>query len=404
MKKTIVIILAWVMLLSLTACNESEKAETTTPLTETTVPPIETDPVFETTSFTETNPPKKSTSFELTLDEILPVLEKANVLGDFVTYETSEYTVHRTGYGTDGALLFSSPGSEKIEAAFFLAYSRASRQADDTEAAIYAQDLLCEFCEVNGIEYKALEIEREPYLVFEVYALDSTLDNLPLSIRQLRSENEFFSNEERANTFRNFMYSCKYQELRDYVEEFIAEGQCPDNDVSYNLVAKLDELIPVMENCRVEADNVEKTAKIFYKDVTDITRKINVLPVIEVHEYGASLDVTVGFIRNDWLFFDMVYFASAMTETEKFSLGSTTTAVLSGGSVYEGDSIGGSAQNALMAICNNDDPVIRFENSDAKEHMDHKLTDKEIEALKQLQYIRDLHDEIWDSLSKWEDA
>ena len=201
------------------------------------------------------------------------------------------------------------------------------------------------------------------------------------------------------------MTSCKYQELRDYIEEFIAEGKCPDNDVSYSLVDKLDQIIPLMDTCYVEADKVEKNAKIYYKNVDEITRKTNVVPVIETdNEYGAFLNVAAGFKKNDWLFFDTIYFASETTKTENYMFSNTVTDVLSGGTIYEWVSLGTSAYNALMAICNNNDPIIRFENSDTEEYIDHELTKEEIAALTQLDQIRDLHDEIWDSLREWEDA
>lgn len=398
MYRLLAFILTVCLCLTLTACTRSPATvdlETVTETSATKGTTIPTDPTPE---------KAKSDSFGLTLDELAQVLEKSNVLEDFVTYETERYTVHRTGHGTDGALLFSSPGSDKIEVALFLSYSGASRYSNDTQAAIYAKSLLCEYCKSNGIEYVAEEIEQEHYLVFAVYALDSTLDNFPLSIRHLRSEYEFFANEDRVETFSSLMYSCKYHELRSYIAAFVAEGNCPQNDIAHILVTKLDELIPFMDDCYVEVDGVEKSTSIIYKDVTEITRQINVLPVVEISDFGASLDITLGFIKDEWLFFDRVYFASASTETEYFSLGNTTTDVLSDGSILESSSIGGSAMNALMEICESSSPVIRFANSKTDEYIDHELSPEEIDALLRLKQVRDLHDEIWDSLGIWEDA
>ena len=222
------------------------------------------------------------------------------------------------------------------------------------------------------------------------------------SVRQFEIENEFFASEDRVETFYRLMSSCNYQELKDYIDAFILEGQCPGYDVAYHLSAQLGEIIPLMQNCQIKVDNVEKCARIFYKGVTEITRSTNVLPFVETSDYGASLDITLGFVRSDWLFFDRIYFASDSTETEDFSFSNTITDVLSGGAVYEGDTIGTSAQNALMRICKDSNPIIRFKNSDSEKYIDHELTGEETEALLQLEHIRDLHDEIWDSLSEWE--
>lgn len=392
LKKIAATFLCLAVLLSMNACGSIHTLEKPNEDTDTSV---STEPSEVNTT---------SDSFGLTLDEIVQLLKDSNVLEDFVTYDTPQYTVHRTGSGTDGALLFSSLGSDKIEVAFFLSYSKASRQSDDTEAAIYAQDLLCEYCDNNGIKYKKEEIEQEYYLVFAVYALDSTLDNLPLSIRQIRSENEFFASNERAEMFTELMSTCKYQELKNYIDAFILEGICPENDTSHHLTAKLDEIIPLMEDCYVEVDNIEKITKIFHEGANGITRNTNVFPSVEPSNYGAFLNISLGFVRNDWLFFDRIYFASDSTETENFSFNDTITDILSGGVIFESVSIGTSAKNALMEICKNSSPVIRFKNSDTEEYIDHKLTSEEIDAILQLGCIRDLHDEIWDCLSEWENA
>lgn len=406
MRKIISIILLICIVLSMTACDSSKAHGTGLPETSTQSREIaEAERIVETTSSTEpAQEAEKSDSFGLTLGELVQVLQTSNVLGDFVTYDTPQYTVHRTGYGSSGALLFSSPESDKIEAALFLSYSRASRSSDDTEAAILAQNLLCEYCANNGVEYSAEEFEQEPYLVFAVYALDSALDNFPLSIRHLRDENEFFANEERAETFCNLMLSCNYQELKDFIDEYISSGQCPDYDVVRNIIPKVEEIISLMDGCSTEVDDVDKNAKIFFGNVTDISRETNVVPFVETSKYGASLNIDLGFMGSDWIFFDKISFASSSTETETFGFRETVTEVIDGGQILEKASAGSNSQKALFDICEKDGAVIRFKNTDTEEYVDHALTADEAAACFRLQCIRDLHDEIWDSLSEWEDA
>lgn len=399
MKKLIGVIVACITLLLLVGCSQNETVSNTSP-TQTNPPPPETQ---------ATEPPETaplSLSLNLSLDEFTDLIRSVQTVDKFVTYETSEFTVHREGSGHYGILCFSSPENDEIEIAFFLSYANSSRSSIQTQSAIEAQEMLVSFCEANSIQYIMNEVETNDTLVFIVAAADSSLVDysLPISIREFRSPDEFLADDSRRETCKQMLHECRYTELYEYITEFIENNDITPNDIVYELQEGAKTLSDLATKCEIITDNIEATAYVYYPGVDDISDKTNVIPFLSTSTYGISLEFKLGFNRNGWLFFDEVTVSNSNTthktvDYKNYDVNRDTL----GGSLIQEYIYTSTFNESFTSSAPGNEVVIRFKNTDTNEIFDHTLTDDEISAISLLDQIDRLHSSLYSDISHWED-
>ena len=405
--KIIIRLLCFSFALLLCGCGANNPGETQTSseaINETTSPEISVSSEATTTP-TETISLHKS--FGLSLEEFGDLIGSAQTIDRFVTYETSDFTIHREGSGSYGILCFSSPGSTEIEVAIFLAYSGASRTSAQTKAAIESQNVLIEYCKANSIPYLEKESEVKDKLVFMVAAKDSSLigQSLPLSVQKFRSSNEFLSDPKRLEKCKLLLKEFRYAELLVFIDEFAENNDVLSNDIIFDLQKEVSCLVDLVTECEIIRDDVEDIAHCYSSNIRCISEECCVVPYLSTSNYGISIEFQLGFIRDGWLFFDTLIVSNSNGETDAAELQSHDVVrdIIRGSLIQE--SITTSRFRSSFSPESEDEIVtLRFKCSDSGEYFDHVLTSDETTAVKILTEINALHSSIYYAIDNWEDA
>lgn len=194
---------------------------------------------------------------------------------------------------------------------------------------------------------------------------------------ELPSPTDFFSDEARQADYVDMYESYQYSALYDYVSAYIEETAPDDNDSAYYILDLIEPLLPYEEIWSVSHDDFDDSYSISFSGADEISSSQSV----EVNVNGTMLDIAVGFVKSDWLFFDGVsisidgdvtnyYFKSYDVERD----------VISGGKIKEYvfcdfDS------DVLTQLKSAERVVLRFTNSDTSENYDRTLSQDEINAL-----------------------
>lgn len=198
--------------------------------------------------------------------------------------------------------------------------------------------------------------------------------------------------EEQSNACDSLLESCKYNELHEYILGLIADGTLQEDGSSSELLGWLEQLEEISKKCEIVSDAFEKKTTVYYPGAKEISNQINVVPILQIGEYGASIEYELGFKRNDWLFFDEISITSQNKETETKSFNSYD---INRGVIASGikESVFSIFPNAAKFI-DDENIIIRFSNTGKRENVDHQLTDLEIAAISTLVGFRDLHGKV----------
>ena len=114
------------------------------------------------------------------------------------------------------------------------------------------------------------------------------------------------------------------------------------------------------------------------------------------------IEYKLGFQKNDWLFFDTITAVAGEAKNScTYKSDEVNSDVLSGGKISE--SIYTSGFNLVFAEANEqNEGIIRFENSSTKEVIDHEITEDELNAIETLEQIKALHDKLFYAAKSWE--
>lgn len=254
------------------------------------------------------------------------------------------------------------------------------------------------YFESCGVDTRTAEwIDEENHVnVFCVSAKDSEFadDTLPVMLRDIRSENEFFSDEMRREEYSAYLEKCDYQGLVSYLEEYIENRQVDKNDVVEEVLETAKTILPVLsESCIVETDEFDNSTSIRYAMLdTDISEDTCIIPKMILVYSRPTVECILGFMKSDWLFFDSI---SVLGGEEQKNAGFNTSKifrdVISGSVVKESVFSSGVFDSAFNAAVMCGEGKIRFENSDKQENYEHTLTSTELEALKTIYQVYGVH-------------
>lgn len=198
--------------------------------------------------------------------------------------------------------------------------------------------------------------------------------------------------DEQSQTCESFLESCKYSDLHRYISGLVEDGTLQDDSSSAELLTWLEKLEEISQKCEIVTDAFDKKITVYYPGIREISNQINVVPIVQIGEYGASIEYEFGFKRNSWLFFDEISITSQNKETKTKSFNSydINRDVVSGGikeSVF-------TTSPDVAKFIDDANIIIRFANTDKRENVDHQLTDLEISAISALLEFRDLHSKV----------
>ena len=229
----------------------------------------------------------------------------------------------------------------------------------------------------------------------------SITDDIPY----LNNTSDFLADPERYDYTKKLYNSIKVRELYNYVYSYIAIVNPDESDSAYQIMNMLDEAKDAIEAMDEQIDSFDGSRSFTLCGVDEISEKYSVVPYYTESEW---LMVRVGFIAEDWVFFDKIAF-SVDGEVVRSCVNSkndkTYRDVIKGGHVREYDRHAADflSKDEVVKIKNGDKVIVRFSNTDTKKYFDHELLPEEKDALyyqQQLLYIRIQMSDLYWNYSK----
>lgn len=315
----------------------------------------------------------------LSLEKCISIL-KSEEFDDFRAVEYEKYTAH---YALDRGsivevVLYTENKSDKVFAARAVAKTKYATSSKE-DAAKYIQRLLNACSDITSENSEIGYIEHDDYTSYWInpFVNGYTCAELPFDFSKT---SDFFSDSERTENFRRLMTAGKYQELNNYINSYIESNSIKEDDSAFELLESLSPIIENVDKLNIFYDEFDDSKTIFALGITDISSNCYFVPYIST----IDVEVKMGFIKDDWLFFNSV---SIKTDSDIFSHSSDTVRdVLSGGVIKE-------YQDTRLYdtdrehIANTSSATIRFENTSTKETLDHVLTENELNSFKILHKV-----------------
>lgn len=205
---------------------------------------------------------------------------------------------------------------------------------------------------------------------------------------------DFFSDEERRLQFKTYLDFAQYRELNELVNTYIGFSSTDQNDSANTILDILSPIVAFIDDCDIQVDQFKGTATITSKSVDQLDNDTYVVP----KSSGTAYDVTFGFYRYDWLFFDQLDIKYD-DEIVHHSFNSTQTNhdVISGSQILEYVTFDPDRDKILSASTIS----LRFSNEKSGQYIDHDLDQYELSALKNLCTLSCSYRELSDLLFQY---
>lgn len=209
---------------------------------------------------------------------------------------------------------------------------------------------------------------------------------------------DFFSNETRAEMYKELIESYQYAELQSYVQQYIDACPPKETDNAYAILSLIEEHISALGNCVISYDSFEEEYTVKYRNAEEISNNVNFVSTVS----GSHYEAQVGFIAYDWLFFDHIYikFSSEEIESNYISGSTINREVLNGGIIQEYATFFVD-YDEIEKYETAETIVIRFENSETGEAIDHILTEAERNGIVTLVKLRYTYVELSNLLFRY---
>ena len=193
---------------------------------------------------------------------------------------------------------------------------------------------------------------------------------------------DFLSDAERCQTTQRMFNEVDYRALAEAVDSYILNETPGPEDSAYAIRQVLEDAAEAVDAMEEVVDDFDGSRSFTLDGVREIGEDCCVVPGYNAADW---LHVQMGFVADDWVFFDRIAISvdGEIVLEEDYDSGETTTDVLHDGSVFEKVSrpIDFIEFDAAQAIHDGQKAVIRFSNTSTGEKIDHILTDQEKSAL-----------------------
>ena len=240
---------------------------------------------------------------------------------------------------------------------------------------------------------------------YETGVLSIKPSGCQIDIRQLPTtvdrQPDLLRDDDARQTFRMQRLTYNYANILDAVDAYIDNERPLNTDNAFKIKNIVREIVELMAKCSNVVDEFEGEATLFYAGIDEITQDTCFVPSISGND---DIDVRVGFVADDWLFFDHIRIKVTDDEyiTDSFK-NNTIRDVLSGGKIKESAIFYCDDEDANEILNATVTPTLRFDGKDDKVR-DHTISAEELEALKTLLAIKNLDIEFRDMLNDWEDG
>lgn len=303
----------------------------------------------------------------------------SNTTGESWTYQGNWVNGHFDGFGTttwsDGSIhsgeyqndaqsghgIHIFPNGQRYEGNF----SNSSFSGDGT---LYYPDGTCfvgNFTDSSNGTGTYYDVASNPY--------EARIENSELV---MTSTVDFFSDTERQQKYKELYESYQYSALAEYINTYISENSPVPTDSAYTILEMIEPLLQYESSWFVNFDSFDSTYTVTFAGATEISDTC----ATEVTVSGTSLDIKLGFVKNNWLFFDSISISIDGESAYSASCKDAVHDVLSGNSVRE--YVRTSLYDSVLDEMHGGQTVIaRFSNSSSREYIDHTFTKQELDAL-----------------------
>ena len=198
--------------------------------------------------------------------------------------------------------------------------------------------------------------------------------------------NDLFMSEDRQEEYVRLINSFSFEELEEFLITYIEEYEPDERDSVFDALAILERMAPALEqrgNFIIIHDDFDNSYTLKFRGANEISRNTSIDVTISTNP--SSMNVSVGFVRSGWLFFDRTEIRS---DGEVVTSGShdhfaVQRDVLHGGTIREYIVTYRTLANSenVRTIYEAENTVIRFENRTNGETFDHTFTAAEVNAL-----------------------
>ena len=246
-----------------------------------------------------------------------------------------------------------------------------------------------------GKEFVSWEFEIDQLASFE-----DTFLHIKWVYRDLPgpSPTDMLADDEVQRALIEYTLNLDFSEVIAMIDEYLEENFERDNDATYEIRELATRGIELLEHVDLVVDDFDGQVTVYYSGVREIGSTVNIIPYIRPGEVGynprfanAHFHLSMGFYRDDWLFFDRteLRMSDGFIREWNHSSYDTHTDVIDGGTVREMITLEWSLANARTGTILyfrdrmnvNYDHVLRFRNRDTDENLDFTLSNAEISAL-----------------------
>ena len=155
-----------------------------------------------------------------------------------------------------------------------------------------------------------------------------------LPLNAICESNDFLSDGERYDSTKALFNSVKYYELGLIVDEYIKKESPPPSDSAFSIKAILDEAADAINAIDETVDDFDGSRSFTLNGVQEISEDHCVVPG---YDEARWLYVEMGFIADDWIFFDEIAISvdGEVVCDYYFDDDEIVTDVLRGGTVLE---------------------------------------------------------------------
>lgn len=197
------------------------------------------------------------------------------------------------------------------------------------------------------------------------------------------AETDFFSDSAREESAQQLYNSIRFTELETLVEAYIDSERPGQEDSAYAILDILESGKEAIDAIAENIDSFDNSRSFTLDGVTSLEDGYCIVPCYDANYW---LHAIVGFIADDWVFFDRIAISAdgELVYEADFDSDETVTDVLNGGTVTEWAivPIDFISSDELEQICSSEKAIIRFQNTKKEAKFDHLLAEEEKSSLK----------------------
>lgn len=223
-------------------------------------------------------------------------------------------------------------------------------------------------------EFNGLFNAQGTYYSSDGYSYAAILETNELSLTPLQ---DFFSSTDRQNYYTELFKSYQYTNLVQYVNDYIDQNDVTPLDTAYKILDLITPLQGYESSWIISHDDFDDTYSVTFSGASEISNSCSLSASVK----STASDLKLGFIRNDWLFFDHIEISVDGVKCYSIYVGNDTVKDVLSGSAIREYAFCSIPEDIVKQIHDGQNVIMRFINDETHEYLDHTMTTAEKDAL-----------------------